>query len=430
MAIKVLKVFKKYKQYLYEYTTTDMSLMDVKANSDINIKYYAMVSSTIHKNGVYINLSVVLLETICGQQNTWEAFTNSLTDTIIESYIVNVQGLSIDESLIKNIKNISPLGCVELSVGYCDHRTPGDRNSFIRRWNMPDLVISKLTNKIHSTAQFPINLNNCIVSSNGIVSKPILFENELYILDGAKNMWASSRDNKTNLFMFDTSDLGGHSIMTFPECTHKVKSRKPKISYFTDIEIMFPEHIDLSTKTLLMCLGGRLYFQDEIKIVSKRSILLEPFKTPLYQSVLMLYTSQAKFVKNTSIVITEDTVSSYLESAITTNTNHNFFMLIDNPAVTITRDIITPEFRNFTNISKNAPGILVQKKTGAIIDYTVQTHSNIITYYSCPPQSMNHINVWGNEHNQIGFTRTRCDHITDVVTNYNDSRYEFVHLTS
>lgn len=329
---------------------------------------------------ITLDLSLLFLETNLNKCNSWEEIGSLLTTSLIESYSVQ-----IPDTNGKNLISTHLFNTDDFELSYCNLTTPENRNISTFKWRMPDLAVTKINNK-NTT-----NLNNCICVVNGLINRPqirinkdgSLYEpNELLVKDGAKFMSSSSKEHQPSAVLLDFSELGDIEFVPFSDCEIEYQNKNNIKSYNSDIKLTLPEKYSLRNKTIFPVIAHSLFFPNEIKIISDKSILISPYKLPIRKLLLKLYQHTEKFIKNTDIIKTDFTVISYIEEEMFNKNNYgNFFIIIDNPQIFIQKThAICYSDSTYTTTAND--GILFDQSTQSIYDYVKVEYDSLTDIYS------------------------------------------------
>lgn len=97
------------------------------------------------------------------------------------------------------LRVFNPTAYKDYKVSFTSVNTPQIRDDASKKGYLDDLVISG-----------DKDLTNCLVAVNGVFHRTAMFDKELFVLDGFRNMRLKGRQDIT---VIDTSELGGHSVI-------------------------------------------------------------------------------------------------------------------------------------------------------------------------------------------------------------------------
>ena len=259
----------------------------------------------------------------------------------------------------------------------------------------------------------------------------MLFQNELYIPDGARYLQSCHTHHWPEVVLLDFSQLGTCTFVPFSQCQHKYHAPYDQAHSYAqgDLELILPTGIDLSQKTVLMVVAHTLYFPDQIRATTDHSVMFTAWKYPIHSSLVRREMISNKYIPYTDVVQTDNSVEDYLRTEMFQKEHRGaFFVLIDNPTVGIKRTPCQVINGGRNLLSFDTPGILVQQSTGAIVDYRNEEYTSEQFLYLNEPLSVYRTDD-GFLERQIGVGYIDCVH-QDRLSNYRDSAYEMVHLVT
>ena len=368
--MKFLKLYKKQNGFLTTIPFSKNTPVQIFSNVDLNTFYYINLSyekdeKTITKT---IDLSLLMSETKLGKLKTWQEIIDNLTEVQIESY--SSAYLDVDNP-VKYVDQISITNSLNMDIHYTQVDSPGTRDIPSMLWKMTDMCISQKEKKL--------NFNNCICSVNGLISKPIVFNDEMYIRDAMTYLTHDNTYRWPDVIMLDFNPIGNIQIVPFSDCKHNILQEE-HINYAgSDVEVILPEDISLNNKTVLAVIGHTLILHNRLFVVNDRTVHLQPYTYPLQNSLLHKHQMQSKYVKNTEIVRTEDVnLRNYIYKDMF-NKDHNgaFFIIVDTPNMYITESTVFEEVDKFTLRTHDNLGILRQRSNWGVIDYVYDKYKNM-----------------------------------------------------
>lgn len=423
--MEIVALYEKDHKSLVAFGTSVMSLAELLAKSDINRRFYITIRQT-NPLGEFtdhdLDLSNILLETKLGKSSNWDDFLTKVTPAMLDSYATVIPDISGPSSETKRPVVVNVANYDNIAMSYTSLLSPDIQNVFQRRWNLPDLALTKFGDDA-------INFQNCLCSVNGVMSYPVLFEDKLFLRDGAKNLWSLNDHRGPDVVLLDTTPLGGHQLVRFSECSKIFKNAEKTPRADCDIEIVLPDGIDLSRKTVLMVVAHRLYFHDNVKVVSNKSVVISPPIMSLHTSLLLLKEAQNEFNRNTDVLET-GSVSDYITTTMWSDDHYGaYFVIIDNPAVIINREPCDNDIENHTlNCKDPFGGILVRSLSGQLASYVATDYKSNSLLYVAPGANLYRMDT-KRDATQLGVATFDCVH-QDMFINYHDTTFEMVYLLS
>lgn len=414
--MKIESVYKKQKFQLQKIDIAHTTFISVLTTipQQFCVLYMEISDPSLSKN-VTVNLSELLLETPLGKCTTWTELENTITLAHLQMYAA-----TIDVTGSKKPHVISVLASEDLTVSYGSILTPNVRNMNSLKWKLKDLIITKKETS-------DINFLNCICSINGVVVRPIIYNGEMYLKDGATYLYNTGIGKGANIVLIDLTPLGGCSYVPFSYC----KCTFTNESYLAnaDLCLTLPEDKTLEGKTAFICMGHTLDLINDPIISSNRDIFLSPYKWPLELALLKSYESSAKYVRNTQLIHHDSTIKQYLTKDMMEPDHYGaFVLLINNTAIQRTVEYCTELIKHKTYKCTNKVEILVHENSKNILDYTqVPYNSENVLYIDMPPEmhliKEPHLEeLWSVEQPNLSSQ--------DIPENYRDSRYLSVTFSS
>ena len=434
--VSILMLFEKHRRSITSYSPNKLSIVDIKNNADLNIHYYALLEiveiDPYSKKQVYIDLSWLMQEQLAGQANDWETFLSSLTLAMIDSYTINGAGIDLINNKFKQAVIIQPFTTLGLNLSYCDKNDPTVTDKFYKRWDLPDLVISKKEEFIQDVQD--IKFENCICSVNGLITKPSVFEDKLYIADGAKNLWSIDKYHTPNITMVDVSQLGELTYLPLSKCILEYGGNDSfgNELYNYDIKIILPDEYSLNDYFIILTIAGKAYFIDELITPTEKTIMFSPYKSYLHTHLLQIYEAHADYIQNSEIIYPDITPVQYIANIGKNEMSENYdgIFLINNPSISLARQHLTSDIYWYTTSSLNRDGIIIRKNDRTWMDYTTLNFDNInIHHYPKYTQDMMRLTTTDYANRQGGIQVLRCNHKSDYFYHVRKSKYEIVYLT-
>ena len=391
---------------------------EVKEDHDLHTRWYLELYDETTGEYSDIDLSLIFLETKLAKCTSWDEFASQLTDMIIRAYTV-----SVPDKDSKNLTITHLLNSDDFEISYCNIDVPEDRNMLIYKWRMPDLVITRINQK--NTNIF----KNCICSINGIVSRPYVYKDELYIKNGNKVLSSTTDQFTPSIAMLDFSQLGDIEIIPLCDCTGQVLSGSTfNSATYADIKVYIPNEYTLDNKTVFPVIAHSLYFPDNVTVSGSNSLVISPYKLPIRTSLVKLYQHMNEVIANTDVINTKLSIEHYIRNCIVkTNINNgseldkdgNFLIVVNNPSIFIEKTKVHI-YSDSLFSSLASDGILFDQTTQSIYDYVKIDYDSLTDIYTtrCNPNyeldipfsdNMFSILSWDCEHNEELFNIHRKD---------------------
>lgn len=374
---------------------------DMDSDEDIFVDLLGMITLTELINDAQIKLATCDERWSPGDalpdpsKLDWKIVGECITDKLVMGFCHDFPRFDNGK---KSIRFAQVIHHEDFEFSYCLIQTPEDRNTKFRRWQLLDAAITKVNKKN------PIQLENCLLSVNGLLSIPQMFKGELLMPRGAEFMHNNDMDNLPNVTLIDFTNLGGIEIVPFSKCVYRVRSGR-KITGSTpintpitpghEIEIQLPDGSDLVDKHVWMVLGHSLYFSEYLRIISNNSITIAPHLLSLGSMLLKQRYHSFKYNFETETFSTEDEVNTYINKTAWDPEHFGaFFVLIKTPNMYI-RTTPAQQYardRMFTAIP-NTAGLLWDKTSHSFYDHTVMHYRSITDFYSMPPRKIHRLTV-------------------------------------
>lgn len=429
MHAEVTTVFKKHHRTIQQISPDTATPLHIRESAELNSHYYASIVTDDYEDGVYIDLSTMMQEQLIGQTYTWDEFYNTLTPALVDSYkIVNIGSNS---TTTKKTRVLHPLTAVGIDIQYCDKRDTTQFDLYYKRWDLPDLAISikeKYKNDFHY-----INLQNCIVSINGVVCFSTFFEDKLYVSEGSKNLWNINRFTTPDITVLDVSEIGDLVALPLSKCKIIYNGQGEEI-YDNIIKIQLPEGYDFDTYTPILSIAGKCMFADELSIPNINTIFLHPNRIGLQNRLLALYDNQSNYMNNTEIVHTVDTtIMQYLSQLGKTDRSdiYDVLYLVKTPTMNITREYLTKDILWLTKLNYHDSGLAVRTSDHAWMDYTsIEYEQYNLRHGVVYPTNLMRMTVEDNIHSQYGVREIRCNHLDEHFRWTRDAAYQMLYITA
>lgn len=380
---------------LEQVTPGDVIFHEVSVNDPLDLIYLAEVEDTELDGKALIDLSLLFTATtlvrdcqlhmVQGKTDTalpdpesiaWKDVEACLTDKLVMGYS---SPLFDPDDYSRVLRFVQVLHTTAFSFSYCMWQTPEDRNMKLRRWQLPDAAITKLDEKN------PIELADCLLSVNGCISLPFMWNDELIMPDGASFIHNSSYKKMPSVTLLDFGPLGGFETIQFSSCTYTLKepykeTSSTSIHPETSLWITLPT--PLTGKTVWMVLSHSLYFTG-FRQVNDTTIEITPSLLSLDTMLSKVAYHKAHYLLDTDVSKTDETIITYLNETIWKEDHFGaFFILIPTDCLTIQE---VPFIRYAKNQmyfgQKHATGFLWDKKTHSVFDHTALYYESITDKY-------------------------------------------------
>lgn len=419
--MQITKVYLEKGYNLYSYNPSEISLTQIK--SDTSLKSTYVLEIDMNDDGLNIktvNLSILMTIFEAGKASTWEELLATLTPALIEAYAYRVPSMTNPE---KAVRSISPMASPDFELSYLNLSVPEERNIKQFRYRLSDLGIKKT----NSDNRF--NLNNCLCFVNGLTSRPVMFNDEFLMKNGAKFMASTSEKRQPSTVLLDFSELGGFEIIPFSSCQKKFRNYTNLPDPETDMKIIFPEGIDLSQYTVFPVVGHTLFFPNRIDYLTSRSILFRPGLFRIEMSLLKQAACSNEYLERTFIYKTKDSVSNYILNTMFSPEHYGaFFVLIKNKKVLMSRSRIH-NFCKSVEASLYNDGFLFERQTQSFMDYTRVDYDSIRDLYIHPLHKILHPDAQNQLDYQYALDHSKCDHV-DTFKDYSVGGFELIKMIS
>lgn len=417
--MRLLKLFRDKNRRLEQLSFSEITPEELKLSHDLNTISYMTVDYIPHDAEddtpvvKTVNLSLLLTETIIGKLNTWAEVVTELTEVMVESY----ESASLDiEKPVKYVGHISGLNNDHLDLHYTSMDSPDFRDVPSMMWKLTDLCI---TQRAKVPEDEKLDFSKCLCSINGLVSKPIVHKDELFVPDGMKFMLDSTEIRWPDVVLLNFETLADFTIVPFSDCTHKVLRPGGAKVDGCDIELTLPD-TDLTNKSVMAVVGHTLILHDQIFVTGKNTIHVAPYRYPLNVNLLMKKKLSQDYIPNTDLYRTyEDNLKNYIYTDMFDKDHHGaFFIVIDTPNLFIAPMNIAPESSGRELRTKDPLGIVRMQANWGIVDY-VYTEYNNITIIN--PNESPHLMLLDGPflEEQIGMDYFNCLHNTTITDIYN-----------
>lgn len=382
-------------------TPKDIYLYSSRSAQNLSLKYHVTVdgikdesipSKSISKS--FVDLSslmtmTTLMEGLDINVVTWEQVGEKITDQMILGYGSVVPNF---KDATRSAVSVQVLGTPDFELFYTMCKTPEDRNVKFRRWQLIDLGVTKLNPK------HPVNLKNSLLSINGLISRPTLFNDELLMPSGAQFMHSCSSTKQASVTLLDLSGLGDIQCIPFSACSVKYKGYDFAIG--TDLQMILPPEISLKGKSVLMVVAYSLFFPESFRIVSDHTIKVSPHLLPIGSCLLKQKVASYLYNDGTDAVSTDPTLIQYISQEMFSTEHHGaFFVIIDTPTLFIKRSHAYSHAyshaKSQLQVSQSeVEGFLWDTTTCSIFDQVIVPYQSFTDFYSNPTLDLNYLTTF------------------------------------
>lgn len=397
---------------------TNYTPVTIKEIIDLNTFLYLEIEKDNTK--ILLDLSLLLLETNIGKITTWEEIYPLLTDVVIKSYTAKITNIG---NPVDVLRAYYPLSDPSFVVSYLKMSVPEERNIKEFMYRLPDLAISRKdnTNKI--------NFNNCLVSCNGVVNRPIVFADELLIKDGTRQLQSTTELIKPNVVLLDFTDFGGFTIVPLSQCTPKYLSRNNKIDYLADIELTLPANIDLTDKTIFPVLGGSLFFPKNIHVVTTNKVVISPSNLRLKASLLKQQSNTDEYLYHGYTFQCNETIKNYILNTMWEEDHYGAYLIVVNRTPLIVQEYDVNEFYQTTSDSLTKDGILFDYTLQSVCDFTKYENTTTMDIYQPGTSGILELDI--NTDDTVGayaMEFTKCKHV-DCCIDHRQQRLKLIRIS-
>lgn len=373
--------------YITEQDISEVSLPDIRdtltKNKDTSLMFYLGVkvfTKDEYENTIItpntINLSLMLLETDFIHCKTWDEFEDKLTQHILDTYKTSHIDIQNPERVVHQKSVTRQSG---LDVSYTSLESPEVEGIPNLMWRLPDLIVRNKFKKGHKDY---VDLNKCILSTNGFLSNPYHTDDgELIAPEHTTFLRSSDELNDPNIILLDFSDFAEFITVPFSKC--KVSSlganeHLGRVEY-SDLSITIPG-VDLTNKSVMVVLNHMLILNDSVHVTGRDTIHIEPRLYPLQNSHTVMMYHQGTYIPNTDILIDRDwTLPGYMKNTMTDKNHHGAFVIVfDTPDIFMYKAPLYMEYDNQSFGTKGPLGLLRKKSTWGFVDYVFTKYDNIL----------------------------------------------------
>lgn len=418
--MKVSKIYYIDRYNLFTYLPSEISLDDVKANSDLNKLY--LLELDMNEDGKtlkVIQLSILLAIHPIGRCATWDDVPATLSTIVIDAYQWPAPDMSNPS---KAVKAISPMTSIDFDLSYTNLSVPEERNIKQFRHRLTDLGIKK------TNPENPFNLENCLCFVNGLTSRPVVFNDELLMKNGAKYMASTTALRHPNVLLLDFSDFGGFEIIPLSECTPKYQNYTNLANASDQLKLILPNDRNIYDYTVFPVIGHTLFFPNSVQFMSARSLLLKPEMFRVGMSLMKQMAASGEFSGRTYVHQSPKTVEDYwLEEMFQEDHYGAFLVLVKTKDLYIGRSS-TYNFCKTVSAEIGLSGFLYERSTQSFCDYTEVSYDSLKDLYTneacqfLEPDSIDPLGA------PIALHSCRCTHALNEMRDYSKTGFEMVRI--
>ena len=383
-------------------TPEDLIYHQDPVTEPLNTKFMAVVEDYDSTSDVLVNLSALitssdLISSVMSKLDetmtnpdysdiTWALLGSLITDKMVMGYSSAVPDF---KDATRSIRFVQVLGDDNFDMSYCLAQTPEDRNNKLRRWQLKDMAITKVNKNCN------INLRHCLLSVNGCISRPTMYNNELISPRGAEFMHNNVGGKTPSVTLLDFTNLGGIQTVPFSDCEYRLcTGRKETNGTVTGativpgraIEVKFPKNISLKDKQVWVVFGHSLLFQDPLLINSDTSVIMTPHSLSVASSMLKTQVCAHKYNYDTDVVTTDVDINTYVNHTAWQADHYGAFFVIINTKEMYIRKTPTVRYTDSSMFftAKDTNGLVWDMHTNSFFDHTCQQFLSVTELYTMP----------------------------------------------
>lgn len=322
-----------------------------------------------------------------------QRFTLSDGKVKIVANTTEAVGIDIDVSLFHMDGLVAPMivsssHTTKITESYGSVSNPGLRNIKFLRHRLRELIFT------HKSLVTPeINFNNTIPVVSGKIHYPVVYENELYAMNGSRSLGQVPEGGISNV-LIDFTKIGDIELVRFPDCTAESRG--------VTTTITIPEGKSFTNKSVLFVVGGRFVMSNEFHILNDRSFAFNPWAIPLKNIILSNMAIWGEKLDGTTMYNDTDPSGTFEVEMMEPSNYDNFIIIINNPSVEFYMLKSDMTLRpNVLRFPLNSGGVLMKNMTREIVDYSRELESNQTIAYLAPTKPLNRLTneVSDNMHN-------------------------------
>lgn len=307
------------------------------------------------------------------------AFSAVLSDLFVAKYgadaipVKNARGVYDKRLLVFN-----PISYKNYKVQFTSVNTPTVRDDIKKKGFLDDLVISSKD-----------DLSNCLVAVNGVFHKTLMFQKQLYVLDGFRTVRLTNRKDVT---IVNTARLGGHSVIP-------ITPSNTTLDQYNGLATI-NAGTSLINKTVFLVIDGYFYHLDAKAFYfgDSKTLKVRTNKLPLMQQLRHnprtvirqdLYSQEASpysrkytdpydttFLNKRSVPASVFQNKEFQLSRLTAF--HSFLVVVNNPSVFMTSMEVSPTgtLQQYTDLSNQLVSGMASYGVGLCPSYLILKDPN------------------------------------------------------
>lgn len=374
---ELIRVYTKEGHVINHYTPSELTLQMCidRSRTTSNLLYVAAIKIIDTKEIVGLNASLIMQERVRHGTDTWQSFMNQLTEEWIKGYKIDLFGLLPDSNVPRYPWVFYyPFKHFGLTPHYCSVDNKTIRDDKYRKYDLPDLVISKDKNHpvvVNSKDYQLPDLSNCISITHGLCTRSLYDKDsdELYILDGNRYLFSTTNnDSSQETTLIDFSTLGRIKQIPFSELDIKFQNKYSVFNTDASWIINLPDDISFNTHTVLVVIAGTILFPVEYIRLSNKSLSFEPNTLPINQ--LIKIKNKASGPEEPVFETTESTYEYLIQITSGNKRSDAFIITIDNPDIYTYISNVTPYSLHYMGLHDKLGSAIRRKSTRQILPYT------------------------------------------------------------
>lgn len=383
--------------YLYVVTRREIKVLEpsditpeeFRKYIDTNTRLYVAVHNTQKKKGEYVDIAVDYSHLITDQKqlitDTWEEFTENLTEELAIGYAGKVPGYSpgsvdpINQVVTWDVMNTLNT----FDVNYADYRNGYD-GIYALRWTLHDLRIS-----IVPGASPFVNLENCLPIVNGVMCRPIYRRDKgyLYAQNGAKMAWQEGAPRTPEVQLIDFTNIGKIKVeqITHPRDGHT--DTKTHLTFMNRQNMFdmncawkFTVPYSLYQYSPILVIAGIPIFPDQYRISGEHEFVVSPYAVPLNHALQMIKYFGDDPNTEADITYETDSLAKYIEDRTDINREEPpfdmFIVFVETSHLYVNRIPLDVWDNNITLGLYAQEGMLLHNATGSVRVYHTDTMSD------------------------------------------------------
>lgn len=416
--MKILCITQRTPRDLICFDQTFMTYAEIKLSTSINDRYDIVMVDEVEELVYVADLSKMMLQNIdILSAPDYTALEALLTEAIVVAYqirsyipkqrytvesgkrklIANTTeaiGLDIDLSLFHMEGMVTPTVVsashdMNLAESYGHRNNPSMRNIKFLRHRLTDLIFSHT-----KLVERSVNFDNTIPVISGVAHYPVVFEDEMYVVNGTKALKEMPEGGIGNV-LIDFSPIGDIDIVRFPDC-------EVADSNVYNTTLRMPEGKSFADKTPLFVIGGRFVMGSEMQMPDDRTFIFNRYSIPLDNIILSNKAIFGEKVEGTMILNDKDPDGTFENEMMESDNYLNYVILIDNPTVEFYMLKHHAKIQeNMLRFPPESGGVLIKNMTREVIDYSRELESDQTIVYLTHNKALNRLTneVSNNTHN-------------------------------